>query len=599
MRDSAGGSRGAIVVPRDGDRCCAERKCDPMLARTVKCRSRRFFRPCGELLESRRVMAAAVDLTFSTNGSDANASPGPSIKYSDPVSWSYQVANTGTVPLTNVAVIDDNGTPSNPSDDFSPTPVFGQIDAPGTLEKALNLSVGQFLVDPRLSYIYASLPASGQVALINTETLQQQVLISVGGSPAGMALSLDGSRLYVACGSSIGVISTATLTALPSISVAAYDVEVGADGRLFVLGASYSAIYQINPATGQSAGPNITSAFVYGGELAISPSKDRLYYADTGLSPATLYQFDVTTSPPKLVWQSPRDNTQGSNGQDLAISSDGSMISFACGYGQGGYRIAKYRTSDMASLGTFDTDAYPREITFSTDGAVAYTVHTAGQIDTWDTKTFLSLGTIATTGEANQLVVDRTSGLLFAAIGSQLKVYSTGRGGSINTGDANRNNVLDPGETWIYAAQGLAKAGQQAKSANVTATDPQNNTVSDQDASFYLGLAWQIDVEGAANGLDADQPGGPTIRAGDQVALTYTLKNPGLYSLTNIVVSDDHGTPDNASDDFAPTFVSGDNDRDGLLDPGETWHYSATVAASSSDRATAWNDSMSGNSNSA
>src|SRR6185436_9022461 len=131
---------------------------------------------------------------------------------------------------------------------------------------------------------------------------------------------------------------------------------------------------QIDPATGQSVGANLPNVFVYGGELAISPSRDRLYYADYGLSPASLYQFDLTVSPPKLLWESPHGGLSGSNGQDLAISPDGSFVSYACGAGQGGYVIAKYRTSDMAILGTFNTDAYPREITFSPDGTTAYTV---------------------------------------------------------------------------------------------------------------------------------------------------------------------------------------------------------------------------------
>src|SRR5262249_16630427 len=42
-----------------------------------------------------------------TNGSDNNAAPGPLVLVGDPVTWTYQVTNTGNVPLPSVAVTDD------------------------------------------------------------------------------------------------------------------------------------------------------------------------------------------------------------------------------------------------------------------------------------------------------------------------------------------------------------------------------------------------------------------------------------------------------------------------------------------------------------
>ena len=52
---------------------------------------------------------AGIDLEKSTNGQDADAPPGPVIPVGDPVAWTYQVTNTGSVSLTNVAVSDDHG----------------------------------------------------------------------------------------------------------------------------------------------------------------------------------------------------------------------------------------------------------------------------------------------------------------------------------------------------------------------------------------------------------------------------------------------------------------------------------------------------------
>jgi YVTN family beta-propeller protein len=311
----------------------------------------------------------------------------------------------------------------------------------GTLEQTYpNLGVNKFVLHPTQPYIYATVPSHNSVAIINTNTLTLENMVFIGSGPNGLAISPDGHRVYVANASSnfIGVLDTNSRTTLPSIQVreAPLDVEVGVDGRLYVLG--NDTLMQINPATGATAGPNIgTSFMVYSGELEISPNKDRLYYADYGLSPASLYQFDVTANPPVKLWESPHGGTSGSNGQDLNISHDGSFISYPCGAGQIGYSIAKYRTSDMAILGTFNTGAYPREIAFSPDDTVAYTVHTAGLIDVWDTTTYRSLGTIRTTGtnvsDISELLVDRTGRHLFAAYSDsyygnyELRVYDTGR----------------------------------------------------------------------------------------------------------------------------------------------------------------------------
>lgn len=56
-----------------------------------------------------RPAGPAVSLRKSTNGSDANEAPGPSIVVGRPVTWTYVVSNTGTIPLTGISVTDDRG----------------------------------------------------------------------------------------------------------------------------------------------------------------------------------------------------------------------------------------------------------------------------------------------------------------------------------------------------------------------------------------------------------------------------------------------------------------------------------------------------------
>jgi len=69
------------------------------------------------------------------------------------------------------------------------------------------------------------------------------------------------------------------------------------------------------------------------------------------------------------------------------------------------------------------------------------------------------------------------------------------------------------------------------------------------------------------------------ILTGATVTWTYTVENNGNLPLSNVLVTDDNGTPLDTSDDFHPVYVSGDTDGDSKLDTTETWTFSANGTA--------------------
>jgi YVTN family beta-propeller protein len=292
------------------------------------------------------------------------------------------------------------------------------------------------VMSPTEPYIYATIPSQNSVAIINTNTLAVENTVFVGSGPAGLTFSPDGRYAYIANSSSsfVVVFDTQTRSVVNSFLMPQQprDVVFASGNRLFVL--SHSTIYQIDATTGASVGENISSGavLVYSGALEISPDGNALYYGNYGVSPAKMYKFNVTTTTPVLQWGSPH-GPHGDNGQDLTLSHDGSFISYAVGSGQNLYQIAKFRTSDMGMLGSFNTGAYPQQIAFSPDDRIAYAVHTAGEIDLFDALTFLPIGTIRASGEATELTVDRTGRYLFASYNAQYsnftgtRVFDTGR----------------------------------------------------------------------------------------------------------------------------------------------------------------------------
>jgi hypothetical protein len=84
-------------------------------------------------------------------------------------------------------------------------------------------------------------------------------------------------------------------------------------------------------------------------------------------------------------------------------------------------------------------------------------------------------------------------------------------------------------------------------------------------------------------GIDADTAPGLGAKVGDKVTFTYVVTNTGSVGIENVRVVDDNETPGFAGDDFSPDPVLkkhrnvGDLDRDGVLDPGESWIYTWTT----------------------
>src|SRR5206468_3944983 len=56
--------------------------------------------------------------------------------------------------------------------------------------------------------------------------------------------------------------------------------------------------------------------------------------------------------------------------------------------------------------------------------------------------------------------------------------------------------------------------------------------------------------------------------------------DPGTVPLTITSITDNAGTPSVPGDDFIPSYVSGDANKNGLLDPGETWLYTSAGVVS-------------------
>jgi hypothetical protein len=142
------------------------------------------------------------------------------------------------------------------------------------------------------------------------------------------------------------------------------------------------------------------------------------------------------------------------------------------------------------------------------------------------------------------------------------------------SGDDNGDGLLDPGETWIYEAEGtvlIPLAGQPGQYANVgtvTGEDALGEVSTDTDPSHYVVAFLEgISIEKSTNSVDADEPPGPSIPAGKTVRWRYRLANDGNVALKDVVLFDDQ------EGDISDFLIRGDDNGNGILDKGEAWIY--------------------------
>ena len=461
------------------------------------------------------------------------------------------------------------------------SPRMVQVVPVNARQATFSMGALRFLAHPDQPFVFATIPSTNSLAIFNSKTLQLEANFFIGSRPYGLALSNDGNTLYIANSTSnyIAVVDwkARRVTSRLHISQVPYDIEVGKDGRLFVL--ANQSLMQIDPRTGREVGPRFPCS-VYSGELAISRNQDRLYYGDFGLSPASLYQFDITTNTPKLLWESDHGETSGSNGQAVAMSADGSFVSYAAGYGQLGYRIAKYNTTNMAIDGTFDTGPYPREITYSPDGKTAFAMHSPEEIDVFDTTTFLRKSSIRTNFESNipqwDTIVDATGQKIFASDGREIAVFETVQElRFVNAGDSNQNGKIDPGEAWVFSATTQASPAKQTIRTFGSVQTQEGLGISAHALGTYIGIA----SPSFSAGFTKIQGVNPVILSGEPIQYTFSVVNTKSVSFGEVLVSMNNGTPNDRSDDSVARLVSGDTDRNGLLSPGETWVLTVTGGA--------------------
>ncbi|MDN3205969.1 DUF7507 domain-containing protein, partial [Algoriphagus sediminis] len=146
---------------------------------------------------------------------------------------------------------------------------------------------------------------------------------------------------------------------------------------------------------------------------------------------------------------------------------------------------------------------------------------------------------------------------------------------TLATGDISNTGTLDVGETWVYTAtytvtQADVDAGSFTNTVDATAKSPAGNLQEisdDATATATPNPSWTLTKDASSATYD---------QAGETITYTIIIDNTGNVSIDQVDVTDPKATS-------GPTFVSGDTDGDGKLDPDEVWTYTATYDIEQAD----------------
>jgi len=246
-------------------------------------------------------------------------------------------------------------------------------------------------VSPDGSRVYVTDQESSMVSVINTSTNAVIANINVDSSPAGIVVSLDGSKIYVTSSvfNNVDVISTVTNTILAKIPVGGLPngIIISPDGsKVYVANGYTSDISVINTATNTveinfSVGSGPTN-------LAITPDGKFIYVSNSGEYTAGNTVSVVSTATYQIV----STITVGFGPGGIAVSPDGSRV-----FVINDDNISVINTATNLVVATIAVGDRPVGVAFTSDGSSAYVTNEfSNNVSVINTSTNTVIATVGT-----------------------------------------------------------------------------------------------------------------------------------------------------------------------------------------------------------
>ena len=350
--------------------------------------------------------------------------------------------------------------------------------------------------------------------------------VSVGYKPQGIAVTPDGSKVYVTNygGDNVSVISTATKTVIGTVDVGSYpyDVAITPDGTTaYVTNHRSASVSIIDTATDTVTGTITPGDYPAG--VAISPNGTRLYVTRYGNG--SLVVIDTATN--TVI----ADVTIGASAysSSVAVTPDGTHAYVT---NSGLANVSAISTATNTVVATISVGSSPFDVAISPDSTTAYVTNSGSvTVSAIDTATNTVSATI--TAGANPLGIDVSSD------GTSVYVTNCGDGtvSVINTTSKTVTNTINVGSF------------------------PYDVAISPDDSRAYV-ANWSSNTVSIIGGtVTGSKPARPTAlraTAGDEsVSVAFTAGSDGGSPITKYQYRVDNGSWTDAVETSSPITVTG------------------------------------------
>jgi len=517
----------------------------------------------------------AVTIVKRTNGQDANSAPGPYILVGDAVTWTYVITNTGNVPLTGIAVTDDNGSTANTADDFAAVCGSSQLPvgeaqtctASGLAQQAQYVNSAAISAQPKVGDLLIGQPiANSDISHYFGARVSLTLEKSTNGITSdnivpGPFILIDDTVTWSFKVTNTGNISLTNIQVWDDLGTP----TIPADDRLVCTLSSLAAGNATNPNTCKFTGKAAAGQYENTGTAKVTVLEKEYTASDQG----HYYGYDETQVLELTV--KINDQISGSPPSVYTLQGDAVDVQYTVYNPSADFEMTINSMTDDNGTPTDPGD----DVVLCPNGHITpQSSHTCIRTLAANSGLQIHTGVVVVTVQSAQMT-DSTSGSYFGVTsGIALDVHTnTQDPGSpqdlpINVGDpvsweyfiVNTSNIqlteisildnhayniscpsnnLAAGANMTCNANGSAQAGVFENDARVKGDWPDGLQASyAESVSYYYGVQGGITLEFLVNGLPADESPGQEFFIGDTVALTYELTNTGNYSMNNIEVSD-------------------------------------------------------------
>ena len=356
------------------------------------------------------------------------------------------------------------GRPSSPTPSVTAAGRVAQVPQPPTSAEAV-----QSRSESAHVKAYAGIFKDNTVAVLDVAAGRVLSTIPVPAGPHGMAISRDGSRVFVSSdGSSVvSVIDTRTDKVIDTIDVGAtpHGVALSPDGRLLLVAVFDAGIVAFIDVSSDTVIARVPVASPH--NIAIAPNGNSAYVASQKSGSAALVLLDVARR--SVIGNVALDRTP----RALNFSPDGHELLFTVA-GSNDVQVLNPLTDQVT--GQVSVGASPHHPTFTSDGRVALVVsQTTGELSVIRPRdntiaATISVGKlphwIATTSDSSVALVTNEGSNSVDVVDLQTNKIRA----SIAVGNGPRKVVVQPGSLGPTSSVALATAPTAIAASTVVAT---------------------------------------------------------------------------------------------------------------------------------